>query len=81
MEQTDIPDVALKLAERNEIFRRYITNLNSSIRWYNKIRRSTKDVEFDLIENEINEIDRLILRGQNNLDWNSKGKTIIHTYY
>lgn len=74
MGHEDLPEIALKLAERNDVFRKYISNLNSTIAWYNKMRRTTKDVEFNLIENEIAEIDELIIQGQNTLNWNSEGK-------
>lgn len=70
----EIPEVALKMAERNETFRKYIENLNSTIMWYNKIRRTSKDVEFQLIELEIEEIDKLVQQGQTTLCWNSDGK-------
>ncbi|EFA11309.2 dynein beta chain, ciliary [Tribolium castaneum] len=73
MGHEDLPEIAIKLAERNDVFRKYISNLNSTIAWYNKIRRTTKDVEFNLIENEIAEIDELIIQGQNTLNWNSEG--------
>ncbi|KAH1023596.1 hypothetical protein HUJ04_012770 [Dendroctonus ponderosae] len=71
MNITDIPTEALELAKKNETFRKYISNLNSTIAWYNKIRRTTRAVEFDLIKNEINAIDQLIYFGQNSLNWNS----------
>jgi dynein heavy chain len=74
MGQQELPDIALTLAERNDVFRKYISNLNSTIAWYNRIRRTTKDVEFNLIESEIAEIDKLIIQGQNTLNWNSEGK-------
>lgn len=73
MDHDGIPDVALKMSERNEVFRKYITNLNCTIEWYNKIRRNSRDVEFHLIENEIEDIDKLIAQGQNCLNWNSEG--------
>ncbi|XP_066247509.1 dynein beta chain, ciliary [Euwallacea similis] len=71
MEVPNIPEAALKLAEKNEIFRKYIANLSTSIAWYNKIRRTTKTVEFELIKSEISEIDKRISLGQNGLCWNS----------
>lgn len=73
MEQDGIPEIALALAERNETFRKYISNLNCTVTWYNRIRRTTKDVEFNLIEKEIAQIDKLIAHGQNTLNWNSEG--------
>lgn len=72
----EIPAAALKMAERNETFRKYIENLNSTIVWYNKIRRTSKDVEFQLIESEIEEVDRLIQQGQTSLSWNSEGNFV-----
>lgn len=77
MKVTDIPETALKLAEKNEIYRKYNSNLNSTIAWYNKIRRTTKNVEFDLIKKEIGDIDDRISLGQNSLNWNCNGKIIL----
>lgn len=76
LEQDNLPTEALKLAEKGDTFRKYISNLNSTIVWYNKIRSSTKDVEISLIEDKIVKIDSLVLKGQNTLNWNSEG-----TYY
>lgn len=70
---TGIPQIALKMLERNEVFRKYISNLNSTINWYNKIRRTSKDVEFQLIQAELEEIDKLVEHAEHNLDWNSEG--------
>lgn len=72
MEHENIPEPALKISECNEIFRKYTANLNCTIEWYNKIRRTSKDVEFKLIEKEIEEIDKLVYIGQNELNWNSQ---------
>lgn len=78
MEVPNIPEDALKLAEKNKTFRTYLVGLNSTITWYNKIRRTTKPVEFDLIKNEICQIDKMVNLGQNNLNWNSEGKRLVH---
>ncbi|XP_031336595.1 dynein beta chain, ciliary isoform X1 [Photinus pyralis] len=72
MDHEDIPEEALLISERNDTFRQYIINLDSTIDWYNKIRRTSKDVEFQLIQHEIEEIDKLIIQGQTNLNWDSK---------
>lgn len=76
MEQDNIPEQVLKLAERGETFQQYISNLNSTVVWYNKIKKSSKDVEFDLIEDDLHEIDNMIMIGQKDLNWESQGKTI-----
>lgn len=67
-----IPEAALKLLERSEIFRKYTSVLNTTINWYNKIKRSSRDVEFELIQTELEEIDKLAEAGQNTLTWNSE---------
>ncbi|KAF5277248.1 hypothetical protein FQR65_LT00356 [Abscondita terminalis] len=73
MNHENIPEEAILMCERNDTFRKYIINLDSTIDWYNKIRRTSKDVEFQLIQQEIEEIDKLIIQGQTNLNWDSKG--------
>ena len=73
MGHENIPVIALKLTEREEMFRKFISSVNSTTEWYNKIRRTTNDVEFQMIENEINQVDKLIQQGQTKLTWNSDG--------
>lgn len=73
MEQDNIPEEVLKLAEKGETFQQYISNLNSTVVWYNKIKKSSKDVEFDLIEDDLHKIDDMISTGHNKLNWESQG--------
>lgn len=47
--------------------------LSSTVDSYNNIRKTTKRVEFDLIELEVARIDSLISRGENELCWRSDG--------
>lgn len=79
MEQENIPEIVLKLAERNEVFQQYISNLNATVTWYNKITKISKGVEFDLIEEDVREIDGMIQIGQDKLDWESQGQ--YHKYF
>lgn len=60
------------MAEKSEIYRTYITNLNLTIDWYNQIRRSAKNIELILIESKITTIDNLVSQGQTSLTWNSE---------
>lgn len=77
MNHENIPEIVLKLAERGETFQQYIANLNSTVVWYNKIKKSSKDVEFELIEDDIKEVDKMILTGQKDLHWESQGEKIM----
>ncbi|CAG9831722.1 unnamed protein product [Diabrotica balteata] len=72
MQEPDIPEVVLKLDEKNELYQQYITNLNSTVTWYNKIKKTAKDVEFNLIANEVKDIDKMITVGEENLNWESE---------
>lgn len=69
-----IPEAALRMLERSEIFRKYTSILNTTINWYNKIKRTSRDVEFELIQTELEEIDKLAEIGQKSLTWNSEGR-------
>lgn len=68
-----IPEAALKMLERSEIFRKYTSILNTTINWYNRIKRTSREVEFELIQTELEEIDKLAEIGQKSLTWNSAG--------
>lgn len=63
----------MKLAEKGDTFRRYTNNLHTTIEWYNRIRNTSRDVEFNLISSEIDVIDQLIAKGSEEYDWNSDG--------
>lgn len=59
--------------EKQEMFRLYRIDLEITIGWYNKIRRNSQKVEFDLVVEEIKAIDYRIEMAQNKLNWNSPG--------
>ncbi|KAL3274197.1 hypothetical protein HHI36_015613 [Cryptolaemus montrouzieri] len=72
IDQDGIPEKALELEEKNETMRKFTEKLNSTITWYNKIRKTTRDVEYNLIATEISNIDSLIDKGQTQFSWNSQ---------
>ncbi|XP_046594204.1 dynein beta chain, ciliary [Neodiprion lecontei] len=69
----DIPNEAVEVSERSETFRKFRTLLGSTVDAYNNIRRTSRRVEFNLIELEVATIDSLISRGENELCWKSEG--------
>ncbi|XP_021937393.1 dynein beta chain, ciliary isoform X2 [Zootermopsis nevadensis] len=71
MGHKDIPVAGLCIYEQSETFRKYTSNLNHTIQWYNKVLRQSLPVEFVLIEEQLQEIDALVEQGQTNLNWNS----------
>ncbi|XP_067212065.1 dynein beta chain, ciliary [Linepithema humile] len=73
MSRSDIPQEAIKVSKSAETFRKFRTMLSSTVDSYNNIRKTTRRVEFDLIELEVARIDSLISRGEDELCWRSDG--------
>ena len=78
LEREDIPESAQKLFERNDQLTLYVNNLNLIVQWYNKVHRMALDVEKPLIKDELAEIDKVLTKAENNLNWNSPGKVHDH---
>ena len=78
LEREDIPESAQKLFERNDQLTLYVNNLNLIVQWYNKVHRMALDVEKPLIKDELAEIDKVLTKAENNLNWNSPGKIHDH---
>ena len=68
-----IPDSAGNIYSRNETFRTYVANLDLTVHWYNKIRETVLEVEFPLIEKQLEDIDAQLLKAEKDLNWNSEG--------
>lgn len=65
--------ISHQVSESAETFRKFRTMLGRTVDSYNNIRKTTKRVEFDLIELEVARIDSLISRGEDELCWRSDG--------
>ncbi|PSN39336.1 Dynein beta chain [Blattella germanica] len=72
MEKQGIPPDALELFDRVETLFLWVSNLNLSIEWYNNIRQNSLPVEFELIAQEVEQIDILLKEVVENLNWNSE---------
>lgn len=75
-EYENVPEGALELYSRRNELRKYVIDLDLTIYFYNKIRQTVLEVEYPLIENQLNEIDHKLLRAENSLTWNSEGTVI-----
>lgn len=62
-----------QVSENVETFRKYRTLLGATVSSYNNIRKTTRRVEYRLIEKEITRIDLLVSRGETELCWKSDG--------
>ncbi|XP_036140028.1 dynein heavy chain 9, axonemal-like isoform X1 [Monomorium pharaonis] len=81
MKRTDLPEEAIQLYSRTQYFFESTYNLNLIIQWYNWIRNYSLPVEFELLKDEIEKVDKLIQIGQENYNWNSPGKILNYDEY
>ena len=68
-----IPKEAASMFARNEMYRKYLSNLDLTVAWYNKIRESVLDVELPLIADQLHEIDQQLEQALTSLTWASDG--------
>ena len=69
----DIPESAANIYDKNDTLRQYVANLDLTVHWYNKVRETVLEVEFPLIEGQLEEIDVQLERAEKDLNWNSEG--------
>ena len=65
----EIPADAADLFAKNEIFRRFRANLDLTVAWYNKVRKTVLEVEFPLVEKQLADIDAQLQQAEKSLDW------------
>lgn len=68
-----IPESATGIYSRNETFHKFLSNLDLTVAWYNKVRETLLDVEFPLVEGQLLEIDGQLQQAETTLNWNSEG--------
>ena len=74
-----IPESATGIYSRNETFHKFLSNLDLTVAWYNKIRETLLDVEFPLVEGQLQEIDNQLQQAETTLNWNSEGLCLFIT--
>jgi dynein heavy chain len=72
----NIPEDANKMYQENEKFVNYVTNLDYTTKSYNKIRLTILDVEKPLVEKQLEEIDRHLMRAEKELSWSTPGRIL-----
>ncbi|XP_067673689.1 dynein beta chain, ciliary-like [Haliotis asinina] len=71
--EEEIPQSANAMYERNDTFRKYLANLDLTVQWYNKVRSTVLEVEYPLIEGQLNDIDVQLEQAEKTLNWNGDG--------
>ncbi|XP_025892623.1 dynein heavy chain 17, axonemal [Nothoprocta perdicaria] len=72
-QQKDIPASAESLFAQNEMFRKFVDNLDLIVTWYNKIRLTVLSVELPLVTGELQGIDGQLQQAEQSLFWNHAG--------
>lgn len=73
-ETENIPTSASELYVKNDTLLSYVANLDLTVAWYNKIRETVLEVEYPIIENQLNAIDSQLHRAEQDLNWISNGQ-------
>ncbi|XP_047352693.1 dynein beta chain, ciliary-like [Vespa velutina] len=71
LKKLDLPDELIDLNNRSTFFFETTCNLNLIINWYNWLQKHTSPVEYQLVKDDVEEIEKLIEFGQINYNWNS----------
>ncbi|KAK2582958.1 hypothetical protein KPH14_009015 [Odynerus spinipes] len=68
----ELPEEAVNLHNRSTFFFETTCTLNLIINWYNWLQKNSSPVEYQLVKDEMEEIQKLIEFGQTNYNWNSE---------
>ncbi|XP_030063865.1 dynein axonemal heavy chain 9 [Microcaecilia unicolor] len=68
-----IPAQAEEFYSARESYRQFVANLDLMVNWYNKIRKTVLEVEYPLVERQLQEIDHRLKEAEETLNWKSAG--------
>ena len=77
--ELDVPDTALQIYRKAEVFRRQTGNLDLIVNMYNGIQTTLLPVERPLVKNHLLKIDRVLSQGLRQLNWKSHGIDVFLT--
>ncbi|XP_069504355.1 dynein axonemal heavy chain 11 [Ambystoma mexicanum] len=84
--QSNIPEAAMRIYGKREVFMKFIGNLDLVVQWYNNLKMTILDVEYPLLEDEMKHIDEQLRDAEEFFTWKEenfwdyilKMKDIIH---
>lgn len=68
-----IPETAAAMFSSREFYRQLVANLELMANWYNKVLKSLLEVEFPLVEKELQNIDLCLRAAEETLNWQTEG--------
>ncbi|XP_008564039.1 PREDICTED: dynein heavy chain 9, axonemal-like [Galeopterus variegatus] len=72
-ERKHIPETAAALFSSREFYRQLVANLELMANWYNKVMKTLLEVEFPLVEEELQNIDLCLRAAEETLNWKTEG--------
>ncbi|VDI07166.1 dynein heavy chain, axonemal [Mytilus galloprovincialis] len=72
-ESKEIPKAAKNVYEHNDTLWKFSTNLDLTVRLYNKVRTSVLEVEYPLIAKQLEDIDQQLQEAEKTLNWENEG--------
>ena len=69
----EIPESASQLYANNDTLLMYVAHLDLTVAWYNKIRETVLEVEYPIIEAQLQAIDTQLQQAEQTLDWQTEG--------
>ena len=80
-EDEKIPESAAAIYQRYDTLWKFVTNLDTTVMLYNKVRTNVLEVEFPLIEGQVADIDAKLQQAETTLNWNSDGRNIQNCFF
>jgi Dynein heavy chain, N-terminal region 1 len=68
-----VPSTANHVYSLRDTLRKYVINLDLTVFWYNNVRQTVLEVEYPLIEHQLENIDLQLSKAENELTWQSEG--------
>uniref|UniRef100_A0A8C5XER9 Dynein axonemal heavy chain 9 n=1 Tax=Microcebus murinus TaxID=30608 RepID=A0A8C5XER9_MICMU len=68
-----VPETAATMFSSREFYRQLVANLELMANWYNKVMKTLLEVEFPLVEEELQNIDLHLKAAEETLNWKTEG--------
>ncbi|XP_064351341.1 dynein axonemal heavy chain 9 [Camelus dromedarius] len=68
-----IPETAAAMFSSRDFYRQLVANLELMADWYNKVTKTLLEVEFPLVEEELQDIDLRLRAAEETLSWKTEG--------
>lgn len=70
----NIPETAAEIYSSKESFRKLVASLELMVTWYNKILLTVLEVEYPLVQGQLQDIDIQLREAEETLNWKTEGE-------